>query len=156
MAFDVHIKITRRFKVRANYDKVFALLADVPESVSHFPKVDELYDLGDNIYRWEMQKIGIDKYSLQTIYTCQYTADKKAGTVTWEPFEEEDTNGIVSGKWTIRKADAKSTNVTLSNTADLTVPLPKISRFLVSGMVESEFESLIDQYIDNLKATFEK
>ena len=68
MAMNVSIEISRKLDVAGSYDEVFDLLADVPRSVSHFPKVEKLTDLGDNSYLWEMEKVGVDKYSIQTAY----------------------------------------------------------------------------------------
>lgn len=153
MAFTVDIEIKKRFKVKAAVSAVFEVLADVPESASHFPKVDELVDLGDNCYRWEMEKIGLDKYNLQTVYACQYRSNKRAGTVTWEPLEDEG-NALVEGKWTLKKATPSGTNVTLATTASLTLPFPKLVKFAVAPLVQREFEGLIEEYIANLKETF--
>lgn len=152
MAFVVDIAVKKRFKVKADLATVFELLADVPESASHFPKVDQLVDLGGKSYRWEMEKIGVDKYSLQTVYACQYRSNKRAGTVTWEPIEGEG-NGIVEGQWTLKKATPGGTNVTLETTAQLELPLPRLVKFVVAPMVEREFEGLIEEYIENLKET---
>jgi len=152
MAFTVEIEVKKRFKVKAAPAAVFELLADVPESVSHFPKVDELVDLGGNAYRWEMEKIGVDRYSLQTVYACQYRSNKRAGTVTWEPIEGEG-NGLVEGQWTIKKATPSGSNLTLTTSASLELPLPRLVKFVVAPLVEREFQALIDEYIENLKET---
>ena len=152
MAFTVDIEIKKRFKVKAPVSTVHALLADVPESVSHFPKVAQLVDLGANCYRWEMEKIGLDKYNLQTVYACRYRSNKRAGTVTWEPIEDEG-NALVEGKWTVKKANPSGTNVTLATTASIEMPLPRLVKFAVAPLVEREFQGLIEEYIDNLKET---
>ena len=61
MAITVSIELNRELEIPGSYDEVFELLADVPRSASHFPKVHKLTDLGDNAYRWEMEKVGVDK-----------------------------------------------------------------------------------------------
>ena len=152
MAFTVDIEIKKRFKVKASVSTVHELLADVPESASHFPKVDQLVDLGDNCYRWEMEKIGLDKYNLQTVYACQYRSNKRAGTVIWEPLEDEG-NALVEGQWTFKKATPSGTNVTLATTATIEMPFPKLVKFVVGPLVEREFQGLIEEYIENLKET---
>jgi hypothetical protein len=58
MAFVVTFDLAREFAVAAPADEVFALLADVPLSASHVPKLVRLVDLGDDTFRWEMEKIG--------------------------------------------------------------------------------------------------
>jgi len=39
MSITVKIEIQREFTMNGDYDTVFDLLADVPRSVAHFPKV---------------------------------------------------------------------------------------------------------------------
>ena len=46
MAVTVKIDLGYEFEVKAKYDEVFAVLSDVPASVSHFPRVEKLTDLG--------------------------------------------------------------------------------------------------------------
>ena len=58
MAITVDIDLGYEFAVKASASDVFDVLSDVPTSVSHFPKVDKLTDLGDCVYQWEMEKVG--------------------------------------------------------------------------------------------------
>ncbi|NBX22085.1 MAG: hypothetical protein EBR58_12260, partial [Betaproteobacteria bacterium] len=100
MAVTVEINLGYEFDVKAKASEVFAVLSDVPTSASHFPKVDQLVDLGDNTYRWEMEKIGIASITLQTVYASKYTSNKAKGTVTWTPVKGEG-NALVAGSWKI-------------------------------------------------------
>ena len=59
MAINVDIDLAYEFEVKAKAAEVFAVLSDVPTSVSHFPKVDKLTDMGDGVYKWEMKKWGL-------------------------------------------------------------------------------------------------
>ena len=67
MAITVKIDLGYEFAVKAKAAEVFEVLSDVPTSVSHFPKVDQLVDLGGNSYRWEMEKVGTAKVNIQTV-----------------------------------------------------------------------------------------
>ena len=90
MTITVHIELGYEFSVKAPAAEVFGVLSDVPTSASHFPKVHQLVDLGNNTYRWEMEKIGLAQVNLQTIYASKYTSNKAKGTVV-----EDDGNGGV-------------------------------------------------------------
>ncbi|MFC1849163.1 SRPBCC family protein [candidate division CSSED10-310 bacterium] len=153
MAFTVTIVIDRSFEVECAYDKVFELLADVPKSVSHFPKVDQLVDIGDNSYRWEMEKIGVDKYFIQTVYASKYTNDKDEGWVKWVPVPGVG-NGIVEGHWKLEAITDDETAIEFHTKGDLTIPLTSFVKFLVSPIVVQQFNSLVDQYHENLKKAF--
>jgi carbon monoxide dehydrogenase subunit G len=138
--------------VKAPASEVFVVLADVPKSASYFPNVDRLVDLGNNTYRWEMEKIGLPQVNIQTIYACKYIADQVKGTVAWTPIKDVG-NALVSGKWKI--ADAKaSTRLTLRIKGVLTVPLPGLMQMLIAPVVKHEFENLIEKYLKNLTKRF--
>ncbi|MBW4934353.1 SRPBCC family protein [Marinobacter sp. F4206] len=150
MAITVSIELNRDLEISGGYDEVFDLLADVPRSASYFPKVHKLTDLGDNAYRWEMEKVGVDKHAIQSIYACKYHADKEAGRITWEPVKGEG-NGVVRGSWTITAKDDKVTAVKFQTSAELTVPLPSLLKLAISPVIKHEFNSLVDTYMSNLK-----
>ncbi len=152
MAIIVNIDLGYEFSVKAGYATVFDTLSDVPKSASFFPKVDQLLDLGDGAYRWEMAKIGIAQISLQTIYASKYTSNKAKGSVVWTPVPGEG-NALVSGSWKISDKK-KSTQLVLQLQGELTLPLPGLMKKMVAPLVEAEFEKLVEQYIDNLTRNF--
>ena len=152
MTINVNIDLGYEFEVKASATDVFDVLSDVPTSASFFPKVDKLVDLGDGIYRWEMEKIGIAQVNLQTIYASKYVSNRAKGTVAWTPVKGEG-NALVSGSWKISDKK-KSTHIVLQITGDLSLPLPGLMKMVVAPVVESEFEKMVEQYIDNLTKRF--
>jgi len=154
MAFTVEVDFARQFEVACPYQRVFDVLSNVPESAGHFPNVDALVDLGDNCFRWEMNKIGVDRFSIQTIYACKYSDNREKGWVKWTPVKGEG-NALLKGKWTIKALDENRTRVSLVTGGELTVPLPGLVKMLVAPFVIAEFNKMVDKYIDNLTKAFE-
>ena len=152
MTVNVTIDLGYEFDVKASAKDVFAVLSDVPVSASHFPKVNQLVDLGDGVYRWEMEKVGTAQVNIQTIYASKYVSNKAKGTVVWTPVKGEG-NALVSGSWKIVD-NKKSTNIVLKIDAEVVVPLPGLMKMIVAPVVESEFEKLVDKYIANLTKKF--
>lgn len=152
MAVSVDIDLGYEFTVKAPFDEVFDVLSDVPTSVSHFPKVEQLVDMGKGVYRWEMEKVGTAQVNIQTVYASQYVADKKKGTVVWTPVKGVG-NAQVGGSWTIAKAK-KGTAITLKTHGTVEVPLPGLMKMVVVPVVKNEFEGLVEKYIDNLIKRF--
>lgn len=152
MTINVNIDLGYEFEVKASATEVFDVLSDVPNSASHFPKVDKLVDLGDGAYRWEMAKIGVAQINLQTIYASTYVSNKSKGTVVWTPIKGEG-NALVSGSWKITDKK-KSTHVVLKINGDLTIPLPGLMKMVIAPVVEAEFEKMVEQYISNLTKRF--
>ena len=152
MTVTVDIDLGYEFAVKAPFDEVFAVLADVPESVSHFPKVHQLVDMGGGVYRWEMEKVGTAQVNIQTVYACKYVskwdAAKGQGSVKWTPVKGEG-NALVSGSWAIVD-QKKSTGITLAIQGEIEVPLPGLMKMVVVPVVEGEFEKLVEKYIANL------
>ncbi len=152
MAITVPFDLDYEFEVNASYKDVFAVLSDVPTSASFFPKVEKLTDLGKDVYRWEMEKVGTAQVNIQTIYASKYVSDAKKGTVVWTPVKGEG-NAQISGSWTL--ADKKkSTEIKLKIKGEVTVPLPSLMKMVVGPIILSENEKLIDKYIDNLIKKF--
>jgi carbon monoxide dehydrogenase subunit G len=102
MAVTVPIDLGYEFTVRSPISDVFDVLSDVPTSVSHFPKVQQLVDLGGGVYRWEMEKVGTAQVNIQTVYASKYVSDRKKGTVVWTPVKGEG-NALVGGHWKLQE-----------------------------------------------------
>lgn len=152
MTVNVSIDLGYEFAVKAPASEVFDVLADVPTSASHYPKVDKLVDLGKGVYRWEMEKIGLAQINLQTIYASKYVSNKAKGSVVWTPVKGEG-NALVSGSWQITDKK-KSTNLVLKIHGELSIPLPGLMKMVIAPVVEAEFEKLTEKYIDNLTKRF--
>jgi carbon monoxide dehydrogenase subunit G len=152
MSITVKIDLGYEFDVKAKAGEVFDVLSDVPTSVSHFPKVDQLTDMGDGVYKWEMEKVGTSQVNIQTVYASKYVSDKAKGTVKWTPVKGVG-NALVGGNWKIVD-NKKSTNVTLAIQGEIEVPLPGLMKMVVVPVVQGEFEKLVEKYIDNLIKRF--
>lgn len=152
MTVSIDIELGYEFAVKAPFDRVFALLADVPLSASHFPQVDKLVDLGSGAYRWELQRVGTPQVGIQTVYACKYVSDAKKGTVTWTPVKGVG-NAQLRGSWKITGRKGR-TRVVFRTQGTIGVAMPTLMRAIVVPVVEAEFERLVEKYIDNLIKTF--
>ena len=153
MTVSVQIDLGYEFEVKAPYDEVFAVLSDVPRSVSHFPKVEKLTDLGGGVYKWEMQKVGTAQVNIQTVYASKYVSDPAKGTVKWTPVKGVG-NALVGGSWKITDNKGKSTKCVLKTEGTVDVPVPGLMKMIVEPIVAAEFEKLVEKYIANLIKTF--
>lgn len=152
MTVTVDIDLGYEFAVKAPFDEVFDVLADVPESVSHFPKVHQLVDMGGGVFRWEMEKVGTAQVNIQTIYASKYASNKAKGSVIWTPVKGVG-NALVGGSWKIVDKK-KSTELELKISGKVDVALPGLMKMIVVPVVAGEFEKLVEKYIDNLIKRF--
>ena len=152
MTVSVDIDLGYEFAVKAPFKEVFDVLADVPVSVSHFPKVDKLVDMGDGVYRWEMAKVGTAQVNIQTVYASRYVSNRAKGTVVWTPVPGVG-NAMVGGSWKIGD-QKKSTALEFKVNGTVDVALPGLMKVVVVPVVQGEFEKLVEKYIDNLIKRF--
>ena len=152
MAVTVAIDLGYEFTVKASLKDVFDIISDVPTSVAFFPKVDKLVDLGAGVYRWEMEKVGTAQVNIQTVYASKYVSDRKKGTVVWTPVKGEG-NALVGGSWKVAETK-KGTSLEFKVNGTVDVPLPGLMKMVVVPVVQSEFEKLVEKYIDNLIKKF--
>lgn len=153
MAVAIAVEVNKTFEVRADIAAVFALLADVPRSISHFPKLRKLVDLGAGSYRWEMEPMGTAGISHQVVYACRYSADAQKHAVTWAPVAGVG-NGVIQGSWALRQAKS-GTQVRFQTGGTLEVPVPRLLKSVAEPFVTGEFERSISTYIENLCKTLE-
>ncbi len=149
MTVKVNIDLHREFIVAADIDTVFSLLSDVPASAAYFPKVRALTPLSDNSFRWDIEKVPLGIYSIETSYACQYISDSDAKTIVWVPIEGEG-NAKVSGKWKLTKF-AAGTNILFETEAELTIPISGLLQLAISPLVKLEFSRMVDTYLHNLQ-----
>lgn len=151
MAFEVVLEVTEQRSVACAPEQVFALLEDVPRSISHFPDLEELAREQDG-YRWTMKRAGVHpKVAIQTIYACRYVADAATLTVTWTPIAGVG-NAVVQGAWTIAAAGSGAT-LTLRNELRLRLELPRLVRAVAQPLAQKENARVIQGYADNLVTT---
>ena len=153
MAISVPISMGYELDVKAKAAEVFDLLSDVPTSVAFFPKVDKLTDLGDGVYKWEMQKVGTAQVNIQTVYASKYATDKAKGSIKWTPVKGVG-NALVGGSWKVTDNKGKSTQLVLKIDGTVDVPVPGLMKVVVEPIVASEFEKLVEKYLANLAKRF--
>lgn len=152
MAISVELDMGYEFTVKAPIKQVFDLVSDVPRSVSFFPKVEKLHDMGGGTFRWQMEKVGTAQVNIQTVYASHYVSDRKKGSVVWTPVPGVG-NALVGGSWKLT-AVKEGTALELRIHGSAEVPLPALMKVVIQPVVQAEFEKVVEQYIDNLIQEF--
>ena len=150
--FEIEAPFRQTIRVKASPQEVFAVVADVPDSVAHFADVESLVE-EDGGYRWTLKRAGVGRLSLQLIYGCRYTSDPGVPTVEWVPMDGVGT-ARVSGHWQI-EPDGSGTRLTLHNDLVLRIDAPKLVRRPAAAVLEKENARMLRTYLANLAATFD-
>lgn len=153
MAVKVSVSLTKSFDVQCSQSKAFDQLVDVASTTSMFPKLDKIVDLGDDVWRWEMAKIGAAGISHQVKYTVQYSNNGKS-TIDWTPVEGEG-NAQVSGGWVIKAKGKDACSIEFQSSGEFEMPVPRLMKGLAEGVVKSEFDGQVNTFIDRIKAKLE-
>lgn len=152
MSFVLDIEARYAFEVNASFEEVFALLSDIPRASHLHPTLDRIIDLGGGKYRWEMKKFGTERFNIQTIYSCIYTADRQSGTITWKPLSG-DGNALVDGSFTLKQL-SQGTQVDACINSTATLPIPAVMKNLVYQFIVGESKKMNEKYIANLIREF--
>lgn len=154
MAISLDVAVNKSFDVDATPEQVFALLSDIPASVKHFPYVENLEDMGNNVYKWTMEEIGAAGFSHVVEYACEYHSDADTGTIIWKPVRGVG-NADMNGSWTI-EANGDGSTVHFTTEGKLKeLPVPKLMKGMAKGIINTEFEKPIDKYHARLKKTLD-
>ncbi|MCE2744890.1 MAG: SRPBCC family protein [Burkholderiales bacterium] len=153
MPVNVNVKIEKSFKIACTAKKAFEQLVDVADTVALFPKLDKIVDLGGDVWRWEMAKIGAAGISHQVKYTVKYTNDGKS-KIDWNPVPGEG-NATVSGGWVIKEDGPSACTVAFRSSGEFDMPVPRLMKSIAEGIVKSEFEAQVGTFLDRVKAKLE-
>lgn len=146
-------QVFRGVSTRADADAVYALLADVPRSVAHFPEMESLtYENG--AYVWRMKKLGAGPVSFQVVYAAVYSFDPAVRSVRWDGVPGFG-NTQVKGRWVIEPQPV-GTRFSLETSFVLEAPFPGFLRGAAEALMARENDRLIATYLQNLKATLDR
>jgi hypothetical protein len=142
--------VQRSAFTRASPEATYALLADVPASVAHFPDLEALEPTADG-FVWRLKKLGAGPVSYQVVYQSRYRFDPAARTVDWDPVPGFG-NTQVRGGWRIQPEGAGA-RFTLETRFDLELPLPSLLRGTAEALLERENSRILVIYLGNLATT---
>ena len=145
----LEVDIEHAFIVPAERSATWDFLIDTPKTVGHYPKLDNLVELGDDCWRWELKELGGKGFSHQIVYAVKYHFDEENGSIVWEPIADEG-NSIIHGSFQIEE-HSDGTHIILATSGTLDVPVPKLLKSFASPYVKGEFSQQIHSFADNLQ-----
>jgi len=154
LAFTQNIQLERTVDIKAPADQVYNLVANVPKLGKLLPKLDRVVDEGDDVYRWEAEKVGIQSYNIQTVYGARYRYDPAARRVEWDPVPEIG-NSRMGGFWQVDELGEGMSRLTFSTEAALHVPVPSLVKLAVGPLVKHEFVSAVERFLENIRSHLE-
>ncbi|MBL4847234.1 MAG: SRPBCC family protein [Planctomycetes bacterium] len=138
--------------VAASPEETFRLLADVSDSAAHFPQIEAVVPQPAGAWTWRLEKIGLGKISVQTVYALRYTQLPDEHTISWEPVAGIG-NGTCRGSWVIVPTEA-GVRLKFENVLDVRFRgIPSLLRRVVEPFAIQENARIVRGYMENLGET---
>lgn len=145
-------QVQRAARARAGLDAVFALLADVPRSVAHFPEVESIAESG-GAWFWRLRELGAGPLRFQAVYANRYHVQAAERRVWWEHVPGVG-NARIEGRWVLTP-EGEGTRIAMDASYRLATPFPRVTRAAVEAVVAREQARLVDGYLENLVRSLE-
>jgi hypothetical protein len=144
---DIRSTVRRGVDTPADADAVYALLADVPRSIAHFPDVESVVPAGE-LWEWRLRRMGAGPIQFQVHYASRYRVDATARAVAWDAVPGVG-NTQVEGAWSIT-ARPGGARFTMEAAFTVVTPFPRPLRPAVEAVVAREIDRLVAGYLANL------
>ena len=133
-------------------DRAFELVADVPLSAGHFPGLQQLDDLGEGVYRWNMRSFEVSKVNYQVQYTARYVSDPGPRTVVWNTVGA-DSNTRADGSWLVT-ADGEGAQLRFENRLVIRLAIPRLlarpAEKVVLTIMERQHETYLTRIAERM------
>lgn len=149
---ELRTRVDARRVARAPVERVYAVLADVPRSIAHFPDVVSVVEV-DGAWHWHLRELGAGPIRHQVRYANRYFCDAAALRVWWEPVAGFG-NASVRGRWVLTPG-RDGTELRMDAEFQTTAPFPALLRSAVERVVAHENDRLTGLYLQNLVVTIE-
>jgi hypothetical protein len=99
-----------------------------------------------------MKKSVVASLNIETVYSCHYSHNQNEGWVRWNS-RQINGSGKMDVQWVIAPGNTAN-KIEFSSNGILEIPLSSLFRMIVTPLVISEFESMVDKYNENLSIVF--
>ena len=104
-------------------------------------------------WTWRLERIGLGKVSIQTVYALRYAPQPEAGRILWEPLPGIG-NAHAAGAWTISPR-ASGSHLRFENRLEVSFRgVPSLLRRAIEPLAAAENSRVIRAYLANLQRTF--
>jgi hypothetical protein len=149
MAIRAPIRSRRITTLQVPIEETTPLLADVPGTLRHFPRLQQLTEIDIDVYRWDLEKLGPPSYKLPVSFATQIKVDAPARTVRLTPVPDVG-NAQIGAELRIREVKG-GCSITLWVSGEVLVPLPRIFARVAAPIVVREFDALVDGFTENMQ-----
>lgn len=150
----IPVKIDRFFDVSATPSEMFELITNVPRSASHFPDLQNLVQLDDYTWRWEMSPVSYAGVTMQPVYVLRYQWQADRLYMRWDPVRQDEHFVVVEGNWQLKpRENGPGTNAYFLLDMQFELPVPQMIAGMAKQLLTTEIGKGVDGYVANMTRT---
>ena len=146
------VDLQRTAHIEGNADELFALLSDLPKTMSHFPKLRAFTDQGDGVWLWEIEPIHVAGMTYELDVATRFEIDEGNRTVRLIPVSGKG-NAQIGGHFTALQ-DGSEARLDLEIEGTIEVDVPMLLRAPAKPFIRSYFTRLVERFIERIQAEY--
>lgn len=134
-------------RIHAPFDDVWGIFADTATLVSLTPLLAEVRDLGE---RWEWRMAAINRLGISAAPVFTTLMDVHATGMRFRPDPTRGEPAAAAGEIRVEPEGLARTSVSLDLTASVSLPLPRLARRAVEGVMDATLRAGGRRFLSNL------
>lgn len=150
---DVKIKYKTIGHTSKSVDDFFGHLADIPVTLSYFPKLKPLVALDSQRYQWEFERMGMGGIHHDLLFATEFSIDEGSGLIRFAALRGVG-NGTLSGLFTTIEDD-KGTHCALEVEGVLKgFKVPRLLHLPAKPVIRKQFDAMVSQFVANVMTAY--
>jgi len=151
MAFSFHFKYQKTLHLKVSPKDVFLFLKDYSQAVpNHFPGIHQFRETKPQVFAWEFEPMNYGGKTITISFSTRFDENTDGIEIVSVP---QEGNTRLEGHWLIQPSSVGS-DLDLLFHLDFEVPLPALTKSVVTRLASSELLKLFDRYAKNLEKHF--
>jgi hypothetical protein len=150
---DVKISYKTIGHTTKSVDDFFEHLADIPVTLSYFPKLKPLIALDSQQYKWEFKRMGMGGIHHDLLFATEFSVDKGSGLIRFVALRGIG-NATLSGLFTSTE-DNKGTHCALEVKGVLKgFKVPRLLHVPAKTVIRKQFDAMASQFVENVMTAY--
>jgi hypothetical protein len=150
---DVKIKYKTIGHTSKSVDDFFGHLADIPVTLSYFPKLKPLVALDSQRYQWEFERMGMGGIYHDLLFVTEFSIDEGSGLIRFAALSGVG-NAMLSGLFTTIEDD-KGTHCALEVEGVLKgFKVPRLLHLPAKPVIRKQFDAMVSQFVANVMTAY--
>lgn len=146
------VDLQRTAHIEGNADELFALLSDLPKTMSNFPKLRSFTEQGGGVWLWDIEPIHVAGMTYELNVATRFEIDAGKRTVTLLPVAEMGNAEIGGHFIAVQDGDHARLDLDIDGVIDVDVPM--LLRAPAKPFIRNYFTRLVERFIERIQAKY--